>query len=106
MRRLLATVVFGLVLLVAAPAAQASQASDYPPRTSGSGIFRRAPAPAPPPTSPPAPPPAAISRQRPQSDLVRTGGDAMRELGVGTGLVVLGGAILIVTRRRRVAVRG
>jgi LPXTG-motif cell wall-anchored protein len=93
MRRLLAAVVFGLVLLVAVPTVQAK---DYPPEQAGGGVFRRPPA--------PAVPPAAISQQRPESDLAQTGSDASRNLGVGVSLVVLGSAILVVTRRRRGAV--
>jgi hypothetical protein len=95
MRRLLAVLMFGFVLLVAMPAAQAD---DYPPRLPGSGVYRRAPA--------ATPPPAAISQQQRERDLARTGNDATREVGIGVSLVLLGGASLAITRRRRAAVRG
>jgi LPXTG-motif cell wall-anchored protein len=83
-RRLLAVVTLGLVVLLGVPAAHAAE---YPPGSPGTGISTR---------------PAAPGQVL---ELAETGGDITRELGIGAGLIVVGGTLLIVTRRRR-AVRG
>lgn len=84
MRGLLVAVALGLVVLVGVPAAHAA---DYPPGSPGIGIPGR-PAPG-----------------QPTGILPRTGNDMSYELGIGAGLILVGGTILVVTRRRR-AVRG
>jgi LPXTG-motif cell wall-anchored protein len=85
LRRFVASIVFALLVLVAVPAARAA---DYPPGSPGSGISSR-------------------QAQAGQSldGLAQTGTDLTHELGIGAGLIVIGGTILLVTRRRRV-VRG
>jgi LPXTG-motif cell wall-anchored protein len=85
LRRLVAVMVFALLVLVVVPAARAA---DYPPGSPGTGISTR--------------------QARPGQSLdglARTGNDITPELGIGAGLIVIGGTILLVTRRRRV-VRG
>jgi LPXTG-motif cell wall-anchored protein len=84
-RGLLAALVLGLIMLLGMPLAHAGE---YPPGPPGPGTSAR-----------PAPP------GQPLEQLAETGGDVGRELGVGAGLIAAGGAILVVTRRRR-GVRG
>jgi hypothetical protein len=100
-RRPLAVVIFGLIMLLSAPAAHASE---YPPQPAGSGVLQRAPA--------PAAPSAAIGAQGQEDSLARTDSGLVRtgtgrnvayELAVGVGLLVLGSVILAVARRRRAA---
>jgi LPXTG-motif cell wall-anchored protein len=78
-RQLLVAIVLGLVVLVGAPAAGAA---DYPPGSPGVGVPNR-------------------SATGSTSALPRTGGDLTRELSLGAALLVAGGTILFVTRRRR-----
>ena len=85
MRRLVAVMVFALLVLVVVPAARAA---DYPPGSPGTGISTR----------------QARAGQS-LDGLARTGTDITHELGIGAGLIVVGGTILLVTRRRRI-VRG
>jgi LPXTG-motif cell wall-anchored protein len=83
-RRLLVAVTLGLVVLVGAPTAHAA---DYPPKSPGIGIPSR-PTPAGQPTG--------------AGGLPATGSNNLgNELGIGAGLIVAGGTILVVTRRRR-----
>jgi LPXTG-motif cell wall-anchored protein len=85
LRRFVAVTVFALLVLVVVPAARAA---DYPPGSPGTGISTRKARPG-----------------QPLDDLARTGTDITHELGIGAGLIVIGGTVLLVTRRRRV-VRG
>ncbi|HYY81239.1 MAG TPA: hypothetical protein VFD04_18955 [Actinomycetes bacterium] len=91
MRSVLAGMVFGVVLLVTVPVAFAA---DYPPRPSGTSVTHRAPA------------RAAPVVQGAETSLAHTGGNLALELGVGAGFGFLGGAILVLTRRRQRAARG
>jgi hypothetical protein len=92
MRSVLAAMVFGVVLLVTVPVALAA---DYPPEPSGESVTHRAPARA-----------APVVVQGTETGLAHTGGNLALELGVGAGFGFLGGAILLVTRRRQRALRG
>ena len=85
MRRFVAVTVFALLVLVVVPAARAA---DYPPGSPGTGISTR-----------------QAQTGQPLNGLAQTGTDLTHELGIGAGLIVVGGTILLVTRRRRV-VRG
>jgi LPXTG-motif cell wall-anchored protein len=80
MRAVLVGLVLGLVMLVGMPAVSAAE---YPPGSPGIGTPDRAI-------------PSGTSGALP-----RTGGDFYDEMGIGAALIVAGGAILIVTRRRR-----
>ena len=91
MRRLLAASVSGLILLLAAPAALAA---DYPPKAVKSGVVRRA-----------APPAPVINVVPGEDSLAGTGLDTSVELGLGAGLILVGGTVLLVVRRRRGTVR-
>jgi hypothetical protein len=95
MRRVLAGIIFGLVLVVTAPAALAAEA-DYPPQAGKSGVARRAPAAA----------PTVESQLAEEGGLAGTGSDLADELAFGGGLIVLGGLVLLLRRRRGGAVRG
>jgi hypothetical protein len=90
MRRLLAAIIFGLVLLVAAPAALAAE-GDYPPEAGSSGVVRHDPAPG----------PAVDPQLAGEDSLAGTGSDVAGELGVGAGLILLGSTTLLLVRRRR-----
>jgi hypothetical protein len=92
MRRLLAATIFGLVMLVTAPAALAD---DYPPPPPSSGVSQRA--------TPPAP---VVESEQVDDGLALTGTDVTRELGVGAALILLGGTILLIGRRRRGTIPG
>jgi hypothetical protein len=91
MRRVLAAIVFGLVLLIVAPAALAD---DYPPEPVTSGVSQRAAAPAP-----------AVDLEEAEDSLAGTGFDGIVKLGVGAGLILVGSTALLVGRRRRSTVR-
>jgi hypothetical protein len=97
MRRLLAAVIIGLILLLSVPAAYAS---DYPPRSSGGpGVLQRKAA--------PAAESAVVEQRYDGGSLAWTGSDAMRNLfGLAAGLLIPGSVILIVARRRRAAAGG
>jgi hypothetical protein len=88
MRKLLATIIFGLVLLMA-PAALAAE-GDYPPEAASSGVVRHAPSPG----------PVVDPELAGEDSLAGTGSDVAGELGVGVGLILLGGAALLLVRRR------
>jgi LPXTG-motif cell wall-anchored protein len=79
-RGLLVAVALAFVMLVGGPAASADE-SDYPPGPPGIGVPGR-----------PAPP---------EPELATTGTEVRHGLALGAGLIVTGGAILIVVRRRR-----
>ena len=88
MRRLLATIIFGLVLLMA-PAALAAE-GDYPPEAASAGVERHAQAPG----------PVVDFTVSEEDGLAGTGWDVAGELGVGAGLILLGGTVLLLVRRR------
>jgi LPXTG-motif cell wall-anchored protein len=98
MRRVLAGIIFGLLLVITAPAALAAEA-DYPPQAGKSGVVRRAPA-------APTVESAVESQLGQGGGLARTGFDITDELAFAGGLIVLGGLVLLRRRRRGGAVRG
>ena len=81
MRRLLVAVGLALVVLVGGTGPAAAQA-DYPPGSPGIGV------------------PSRPAEPGPGGGLPATGNEARRELALGAGLIVAGGAILAATRRR------
>ena len=89
MRRLLATTIFGLVLLLMAPAALAAE-GDYPPEAVSSGVVRHAPASG----------PVVDPQLAGEDSLAGTGFDFAGAVGVGVGLILLGGTALLLLRRR------
>jgi hypothetical protein len=93
MRRPVVAIILSLVLLVMAPAAVL--AADYPPKASRSAVSHRAAVPAPDGASLPV-----------EGSLAGTGADVLQELGGGAALIMLGGAILLRSRRCRGAVGG
>jgi hypothetical protein len=95
MRRVVAALIFSLVLMITASAALAAEA-DYPPQPANSGVARRAPAAA----------PAIDFQLAEEGSLARTGSDVADELAFGGGLILLGGIVLFLGRRWRGAVRG
>jgi hypothetical protein len=97
MRRPLAAVIVGLILLLSVPAAYAS---DYPPHSSGgTGVLQR--------NAAPAAQSAVVEQRYDGGGLARTGSDAMRNLlGLAAGLLVPGSLILVVARRRRATAGG
>jgi LPXTG-motif cell wall-anchored protein len=97
MRRVVAALIFSLVLMITASAALAAEA-DYPPQPANSGVARRAPAAA----------PTIDSQLAEEGSLARTGSDVADELAFGGGLILLGGIVLFLGQRRRRsgAVRG
>ena len=95
MHRLLAAIIFGMVLLVTAPAALAAE-GDYPPEAASAGVERHAQAPG----------PVVDFTVSEEDGLAGTGWDVAGELGVGAGLILLGGTVLLLVRRRGGLVRG
>ena len=95
MRRVVAALIFSLVLMITASAALAAEA-DYPPQPANSGVVRRAPAAA----------PAVDFQLAGEGSLARTGSDLADELAFGGGVILLGGIVLFLGWRRRGAVRG
>jgi hypothetical protein len=95
MRRVVTVLIFSLVLMITASAALAAEA-DYPPQPANSGVARRAPAAA----------PTIDSQLAEEGSLARTASDVADELAFGGGLILLGGIVLFLGRRRRGAVRG
>ena len=91
MRGMLVAVALGLVVLVGGPAAHAAQA-DYPPGSPGIGVPSQ--------PAPGQPAPAGPERLLREGLLPQTGNDLGGKLALGAGLIVAGGAIVIVTRRR------
>ena len=89
MRRLLAAIIFGMVLLVTAPAALAAE-GDYPPEGASAGVERHAQAPG----------PVVDFTATDEDGLAWTGLDVAAEVGVGAGLMLLGGTVLLLVRRR------
>ena len=98
MRRVLAGIIFSLVLVITAPAALAAEA-DYPPQAGKSGVVQRAPA-------APTVESAVESQLAEGGGLAGSGFDVADELAFGGGLIVLGGLVLLLRRRRGGAVRG
>ena len=89
MHRLLAAIIFGMVLLVTAPAALAAE-GDYPPEAASAGVERHAQAPG----------PVVDFTATDEDGLAWTGLDVAGEVGVGAGLMLLGGTVLLLVRRR------
>ena len=90
MHRLLAAIIFGMVLLVTAPAALAAE-GDYPPEAASAGVKRHVQAPG---------PVVDFTATEKEDGLAWTGLDVAGEVGVGAGLMLLGGTVLLLVRRR------